>query len=128
MKKIPLAVLLIAALGACDKKETTEDCIAWIYNNAQVSGSTTFSSFDESGKPQSREFNMVLELKDNEGQWLAINTETAISLSQNWTMDENMKYYTKDDVIEEHEMDACETKAKIKSFLNKVSELKKSGQ
>jgi hypothetical protein len=111
MKKLSLIALVAAALCACGEKQTTEDCIAWIYDNARMNTIVTVSG---SGTEQ-RE---ILELKDNDGQWLEINKETALSLSKNWTFDENMQYYTKDDVILEHEKDACEVVGRIKNFLN----------
>ncbi|MDR1071131.1 MAG: hypothetical protein LBL21_00605 [Rickettsiales bacterium] len=106
MKTALMVVLMAAALGACGKKETAEDCIAWIYDNAAVYITSPSS--------------VVLELKANEDRWVEINKETALSLSKNWTLDENMKYYTKDDVVMEHEKDACEVKAKIRKFLKNM--------
>lgn len=109
----------MCALSACSsKKETTEDCIAWIYDNTRTVSSTTVAA---NGKII-KQYADVLQLKDNNGKWLEINNETAISLSHNWTMDKNMKYYTKDSIIEEHEKDACKTKARIKEFLNNLNQ------
>ena len=118
MKKIFTLGMAMAALCACEtKKESTADCVAWIYDNARVTQDT-----DQSGQIT----NTTLELMDNEGYWLQVDNETALSLSPNWTMNNEMKFYTKDDVVAEHEKDACETKGRIKAFLDHVTELKKS--
>jgi len=69
----------------------------------------------------------VFKLKDNEGEWLEIDQETALSLSENWDF-KKIKMYTNSSYVYNHELDACEVKAKGQEFLNKVTELKKSGQ
>lgn len=112
MKKVLLSAMIVGALAACDsKKETTADCVAWIYDNTRVVEHANGQTF---------------EILDNEGEWLSINNEKALELSSNWTMNEDMKFYVNDDIVEEHEQDACETKGRVKAFLDHVTELKKT--
>ena len=129
MKQLLLLVAVCVSICACEKKETPEQCVSWIYRNIQVGTGTLYFNYMDQKSQQKKEYYYLNIKGQNNNPVMSIaNKSVAMKLSKNWTLDENMKLYTEDGILEEHEKDACETKERVIDFLHHLADLHKANQ